>query len=126
MGYGYGGGYAMAYGGSGTSGYSYTAGYAGPVTSGYGGPASNAPATVVVQLPATAKLMIDGNPTRSTSDMRIFISPPLQAGQEYVYTLKAELPGEGTPRTETKEVTVRPGAETRVRFDLSPTRVIQE
>ncbi|HKB35183.1 MAG TPA: TIGR03000 domain-containing protein, partial [Gemmataceae bacterium] len=66
-----------------------------------------------------AKLTIDGNATTSTSSRRIFTSPTLQMGQEYVYTLRAEIIREGRTVAETQQVTVRAGEETPVQFSMS-------
>jgi uncharacterized protein (TIGR03000 family) len=79
----------------------------------------NAPATLVVKLPADAKLMIDGNATTSTSDVRTFRTPALPTGAEFRYTLQAEVVREGKALTLTKTVTVRGGAETQVTFDAA-------
>jgi uncharacterized protein (TIGR03000 family) len=80
--------------------------------------AADAPATIVVRLPADAKLMIGGAPTSSTQDVRWFTSPPLQAGKDYQYTLKAEVMRDGKRVERTKEVTVRAGQPSQVTFDL--------
>src|SRR2546426_118647 len=53
------------------------------------------PATIIVSLPANARLLIDGNSTSSTSARRIFTSPTLQPGADYVYTLRAEIIRDG-------------------------------
>jgi len=76
----------------------------------------SAPATIVVNLPAQAKLTIDGNATTSSSDRRVFVSPALEAGQEYYYTLKAELNGQ----VKEERVTVRAGQEVTVKIEVTP------
>jgi uncharacterized protein (TIGR03000 family) len=73
-----------------------------------------APATIVVSLPAEAKLSIDDAATTSTSALRTFVSPELPAGRDFNYTLKAEFQHEGKPAVVTKVVGVRAGLETRV------------
>jgi uncharacterized protein (TIGR03000 family) len=73
-----------------------------------------APATIIVRLPAEARLLIDGAATTSTSTERVFVSPSLNPGREYHYTLKAEWARDGKPVTWTKEIAVRAGEETRV------------
>jgi uncharacterized protein (TIGR03000 family) len=73
-----------------------------------------APATIVVSLPAEAKLFVDGVPTQSTSNVRTFVSPPIEPNKDFQYTLKAELPKDGRTQTATREVTVRAGQETNV------------
>jgi uncharacterized protein (TIGR03000 family) len=77
-----------------------------------------APATLIVRLPADAKLTVDGTATRSTDSTRVLISPPLQAGKEYQYSLKAEVTRDGKKVERTRDVTVRPGQPSEVTFDL--------
>jgi len=96
----------------------------GPVGPGPNGPGPkktelSAPATIVVSLPAEAKLTIDGNATRSTSARRVFTSPALEMGQEYVYSLRAEITRDGQIVAETQTVTVRAGAEIPVQFTMT-------
>jgi uncharacterized protein (TIGR03000 family) len=74
----------------------------------------NAPATIIVSLPAEAKLSIDDAMTTSTSAQRVFQSPELPAGRTFVYTLKAQFSHEGRPVIVSKNVNVRAGEETRV------------
>lgn len=76
-------------------------------------------ATIVVTIPAGAKLSIDNNPTSSTANVRTFVSPALEPGKEYVYTLKAEIAIEGKIETVVKEITVRANETTRVNFEAS-------
>src|SRR5579871_2913635 len=74
----------------------------------------SAPATIVVSLPAEAKLTVDGVATQSTSATRVFATPALDRGNEYFYTLTAEIARNGKTVTATKKVAVRAGEETRV------------
>ena len=74
------------------------------------GPAGGrAPASLIVHLPADARLTIDGDPTRSTSGARWFVSPPLEPGMTFHYDLKAEVVRDGKTLTETRRVAVRAG-----------------
>ncbi len=73
-----------------------------------------APATIVVTLPADAKLTIDDNLTTSTSASRVFATPALDAGKEFHYTLKAEIVRDGKKLTATERVTVMAGAQTSI------------
>jgi uncharacterized protein (TIGR03000 family) len=73
-----------------------------------------APATIVVSLPADAKLTIDDAATTSTSTTRVFVSPTLPAGKEYHYVLKAEIVREGRTITCTETVPVSAGEQARV------------
>jgi uncharacterized protein (TIGR03000 family) len=84
---------------------------------------AEAPATIVVNLPSNAKLMVDDQPTQSQSARRVFTSPPIAAGQRFHYTLKAEVESNGKPTSVTKEVLVEAGHETQVTFDFAKTMV---
>jgi uncharacterized protein (TIGR03000 family) len=76
------------------------------------------PATLIVSLPAEARLTVDGAATQSTSSTRVFASPALEQGKDYHYNLKAELVRDGRTLAATKSVTVRAGDETRVSLDF--------
>lgn len=76
----------------------------------------SAPATIIVNVPTETKLTIDGNSTSSTTERRVFVSPALEAGQEYYYTLKADLNGE----TKEQRVTVKAGQEVAVKIEFTP------
>ena len=76
-----------------------------------------ASADLVVTLPVDAKLTIDGKATSNdngNSINRLFITPPLEVGWDYQYTLRAEILRDGQRRILTQDVTVRPGEQTRV------------
>lgn len=70
-------------------------------------------AQVVVSLPADAKLFIDETPTTTTSAVRSFVTPELEAGKVYNYTLRAEIVRDGKPLSVTKEIAVRAGETTQ-------------
>jgi len=82
------------------------------------GAAIPAPATIVVNLPAEAKLTIDDAATRSTSSVRVFSTPTLDNGKDFFYTLKAEIVRDGQTVTASKKVAVRAGEETRVSLEF--------
>lgn len=71
-----------------------------------------------VSLPdVKAQLRIEGVPTRQTGKNRLFVTPPLQPGYEYVYTLSATWqPNNYTTITRIRSVQFRPGQ--RVEADL--------
>lgn len=50
---------------------------------------TNKPATLRVLVPANAQVEIDGKATTQTGEVRRFVSPPLEAGKSYKYTIKA-------------------------------------
>jgi uncharacterized protein (TIGR03000 family) len=72
------------------------------------------PATIIVILPAEATLTIDDAPTRSTSEMRVFVTPPLERGRVFHYTLKAETRQDGRTLNPSEQIAVQAGKETRV------------
>jgi uncharacterized protein (TIGR03000 family) len=84
-----------------------------------------APATILVALPADAKLLIDNEATTSTGTSRVFQSPVLNAGKEYHYTLKAEAVRDGKPVKAEQVVSVRAGETTPVTLTLPPAGVAQ-
>jgi uncharacterized protein (TIGR03000 family) len=77
----------------------------------------SAPATIIVSLPASATLTIDGAATVATEATRVFTSPALPAGREFHYTLKAQIVRDGKPVVVSKEVTVRAGQTTRANLE---------
>src|SRR5262249_57978059 len=58
-----------------------------------------APANVIVSLPAEAKLQIDGVQAKSTAAVRSFVTPALTPGQNFYYTLTAEMVRDGKTLT---------------------------
>ncbi len=73
-------------------------------------------ATVIVQLPADARLYVDGQKADLTSAKRSFITPALEAGREYYYTIKAETDRDGGTLSQSRRVIVRAGQVARVDF----------
>jgi uncharacterized protein (TIGR03000 family) len=84
-----------------------------------------APATIVVELPADAKLLIDNAATNSTGGSRAFQSPTLSPGKDYHYTLKAEVVRDGKPVQVERVVDVKAGQITQVTLTLPSTGVAQ-
>lgn len=82
-------------------------------------------ATVVVSLPADAKLTINGWTSKNTTATRRFRTPPLEQGKDYYYTVRAEVVQNGQSVVQTREIAVRAGQETRVPLDFSTTAVTQ-
>lgn len=77
------------------------------------------PATIVVSLPNGARLTVDGTQTTSTSEVRTLVTPALEVGATYVYTLRAEVVNNGQTVGQTQTVTVRGGETSSVRFNFS-------
>lgn len=87
-------------------------------------PASQAArATVVVRLPADAKLYADGAPLRMAGGERKFMTPALPAGMEYTYRFTAEYERNGEVVSVTRKVQVRAGGASTIEFaDLTATK----
>src|SRR6516164_1098510 len=66
-------------------------------------------ATLIVRLPADARLVVDGNATKQTGPMRRFYTPPLESGERYHYTLEWTYRRDGNPVTKRKVVYFRAG-----------------
>ncbi len=78
-------------------------------------------AKLIVSLPADAKLYIDDQLMKTTSDRRVFNTPTLDKDQTYYYVLKAEVNYQGKTYTETKRVLIRAGEQVRASFpELAP------
>jgi len=84
---------------------------------------TKAPARLTLTLPAEAKLTIDGHETKATSATRVFITPPLDNGKSYTYTLKATVPVGSKMEVITKDVTVVGGQDTIATLTLPPAAV---
>jgi uncharacterized protein (TIGR03000 family) len=84
---------------------------------------TEAPATIVVSLPADARLLVDGNATTSTTASRTLVTPALQFGSSYIYNMTAEIVREGRTISETQQVTVRGGETATIQFSF-PTQTV--
>ena len=73
-------------------------------------------ATVVVRLPADARLFAENRPLALTSGERQFVTPPLPEG-EFTYTFRAEYVRNGETISQTKRVNVRSGNTYPVEFN---------
>jgi uncharacterized protein (TIGR03000 family) len=78
-------------------------------------PANDA-AKLVVDLPADAKLFIDDQQMKTTSERRVFNTPKLEAGTSYYYQLRAEVVRDGKTYTENKRIIVRAGETSKATF----------
>jgi uncharacterized protein (TIGR03000 family) len=74
---------------------------------------------ISVNVPAGAKIYVNGNATRSTGPSRQFISRGLVAGRQYTYELKAEMNVAGETVTDTQVVRLTAGEQTQVAFNLT-------
>jgi uncharacterized protein (TIGR03000 family) len=105
------------YGWYGGYGYGYYGGWcAVPVMPATMQAAAATPARLVVQLPADAKLFVDDRTTSSGSAERTFVTPALEPGYVYTYTLRAEVVRDGEKYVETQKVAVTAGGVSQLAF----------
>ncbi len=74
-------------------------------------------ATVIVKLPADAKLFAEGRPLTLTSAERSFVTPELPTGREYSYTFRVEYERGGRTLSETQKVNVQAGKTANLEFN---------
>jgi uncharacterized protein (TIGR03000 family) len=77
------------------------------------------PATILVSVPAGARLIVDGTPTTSTSEFRTLVTPALEVGSTYVYTMTVEVVRDGQTMVQSQQVNVRGGETASVQFNFS-------
>ncbi|MCU0702514.1 MAG: TIGR03000 domain-containing protein [Fimbriiglobus sp.] len=68
-----------------------------------------APARLTIELPADAKLYVDGVLVKGATNSRNFHTPDLPTGKSFYYDLKAEMVVDGETVTEEKRVVVKAG-----------------
>jgi len=61
---------------------------------------------IELRVPANAQVWFNGQATRQTGSQREFVSPPLQPGQEYTYTIRARWMQNGQPVDQTRALQV--------------------
>src|SRR5262245_3734692 len=83
---------------------------------GLAGGQASAKTNLLVRVPADAKLYFNDSLTSQTGETRTFVTPPLQAGTTYNYTLKAAIVRDGQTLSQTKEVTFKGGQDVEVDF----------
>jgi uncharacterized protein (TIGR03000 family) len=73
-------------------------------------------AKVRIDMPADAKLFVDGMLMKTTSAVRLFQTPVLNPNQTYYYELKAELTRNNQTYTDVQRIVVRPGEQASASF----------
>jgi uncharacterized protein (TIGR03000 family) len=73
-------------------------------------------ATITVNLPPGATLYVDDRKSPSLEPVRSFTTPPLPAGREFAYLIRAEVLRNGQPETFTQKVPFRAGERVVVDF----------
>ncbi len=76
-----------------------------------------ATAKITVLLPADAQLFVDNVPFNTTSSERSFETPILIVGQKYYYTLKVQMNGQTTAKSQ--RVTLQAGQHVQVNFNAA-------
>jgi uncharacterized protein (TIGR03000 family) len=77
---------------------------------------ATASATIIVTVPADAKLYFDDQPTQQTGTLRTFLTPALPLGKKHYYQLKGEVVRQGQVLSRVEKITVQAGETTRVDF----------
>jgi len=71
---------------------------------------------LVVELPADAKVFVNGDKTAATGGVRRFLSRGLAKGQEYEYSIRMVVDRDGVAHEETKVVALAAGSRATVSF----------
>lgn len=79
-------------------------------------PAATERATLMIRIPAGATLYVDGRKAGTAGAETSFRTPPLPAGREFSYMLKAEILRDGRPESLTQKVSFRAGERITVDF----------
>ena len=83
-------------------------------------------ASVVVRVPANAKVFVDGYQLKSTSTERVFTTPSLEPGESYFYNVRVIVEKDGKELEEVRRVTVRAGEISRLAFDNMNDRLMPD
>jgi uncharacterized protein (TIGR03000 family) len=75
---------------------------------------------LAVDVPADARIFVNGQATRSTGDHREYVSRNLDRGHTYSYEVRAEVIRDGRTIQETKRIDLKAGETARLAFALSP------
>jgi uncharacterized protein (TIGR03000 family) len=118
---GYGGGYYGGYGDYGYPSYSYSPTYVYPQVQGVQTQSAYEPAgntaRLVIQVPPDAQVTVEGQPVQQMGPVRQLVSPPLEPGKPFHYTVKAQWNQNGQPVTQEKKVDVQAGQTATVDFN---------
>jgi uncharacterized protein (TIGR03000 family) len=123
----------QAYNAGYANGYAPQYGYAAPdgTTQSFYPPGGNAQslgnsAQIPVRLPANAQLWVDDQQSPLTGPNRILVTPPLEQGKTYSYTLKAQWDDNGRPVTQERKVSFQAGRSATVDFNQPAPRAMPE
>ncbi len=80
------------------------------------GSEEQARARVIIEVPADAKVYVDGQLTRPGSNRRVFQTPELAPGRTYYYDVRAEVMRDGRVVSSNQRLIVRPGETATANF----------
>ena len=75
---------------------------------------------LTVEVPADAKIFVNGQETASTGENRQYISRNLKPGYNYTYEVRAEVTRDGKKVEEVKTIDVRAGEVQQIAFNFAP------
>jgi len=76
--------------------------------------------TLIVEVPADAKIYVNDRLTSTPGELREYVSRNLVRGYNYAYEVRAEVERDGKVVSETKRVDLRAGENTRLAFSMAP------
>lgn len=76
-------------------------------------------AVIVVKLPADARLYLNGQLTQATGATRTFVTPAIETGTSFTYTVRVEWVKNAELVAQTRQVVFQAGQQVNVRFDAS-------
>lgn len=82
-------------------------------------------AELVVDVPADAKIFVNGNKTNTPGSQRRYVSAGLIPGQTYEYQVQAVVERDGKEQTVTKSVSLTAGSEVKLAFEFPATEQIE-
>ena len=82
-------------------------------------------ALLTVSVPTNARVLVNGVPTRSTGDVRRYVSRNLNPGFSYTYEVTTEASINGQPVTQSKTVHLRAGEEATLAFDMQAQEAVE-
>jgi uncharacterized protein (TIGR03000 family) len=77
-------------------------------------------ARFTIEVPADAEVFLEGTRTKQTGASRTFVSPPLAAGKQYVYEVRARWTENGQVVEQSRNLIVSAGARLVIRFPQAP------
>lgn len=80
---------------------------------------------LTVSVPTDARVLVNGVATRSTGDLRRYVSRNLHPGFSYTYEVTTQARINGEPVTQTKIVQLRAGEETTLAFDMQAQAAVE-